>query len=136
MLAALTAGALRAAFGSLPARIVDVVDRGQAWTAAEPGSDPVGAAAYEGLVAAALEEAKREVAAGEAVLVAAGIRTTAAVREGHAAAELIGEAASAGADLIVIGSHGHTGLARLVLGSVARSVLMHAHCSVLVVPVR
>ena len=36
------------------------------------------------------------------------------------------------AGLIVLGTHGRTGLARLVLGSVARNVLHHATCSVLV----
>ncbi len=36
-------------------------------------------------------------------------------------------------DLVIMGSHGRTGLARLLLGSVARSVLHHATCSVLVV---
>ena len=33
------------------------------------------------------------------------------------------------ADLIVVGSHGRTGLQRLVLGSVSQSVVAHAHCS-------
>ena len=32
-----------------------------------------------------------------------------------------------------MGTRGHTGLTRLILGSVARNVLLHAHCSVLVV---
>jgi nucleotide-binding universal stress UspA family protein len=32
-----------------------------------------------------------------------------------------------------MGTRGHTGLARLFLGSVARNVLLHAHCSVLIV---
>lgn len=36
------------------------------------------------------------------------------------------------ADLIVIGSHGRTGLTRLVLGSVAERVTRLAHCPVLV----
>lgn len=34
------------------------------------------------------------------------------------------------ADLIVIGSHGHTRLAMLLLGSVAQAVLTHSHCAV------
>ncbi len=38
-----------------------------------------------------------------------------------------------GADLIVVGSHGRTGLTRLVLGSVAERVTRLAHCPVLVV---
>ncbi|MGH7202610.1 MAG: universal stress protein [Planctomycetaceae bacterium] len=36
------------------------------------------------------------------------------------------------ADLIVIASHGHHGLKRLLLGSVAERILRHAHCPVLV----
>jgi nucleotide-binding universal stress UspA family protein len=36
-------------------------------------------------------------------------------------------------DLLVIGSHGRTGLARLLIGSVASHVVSHAPCSVLVV---
>jgi nucleotide-binding universal stress UspA family protein len=41
--------------------------------------------------------------------------------------------AAAGCDLIVIGTHGRTGLARILLGSVAEQVIRHAPCSVLVV---
>jgi len=37
------------------------------------------------------------------------------------------------ADLIVLGSHGRRGLDRLLLGSVAESIALHAHCSVEVV---
>lgn len=39
-----------------------------------------------------------------------------------------------GADLIVISTHGRTGLRRFVLGSVAESVVRHARVPVLVVP--
>jgi nucleotide-binding universal stress UspA family protein len=35
-------------------------------------------------------------------------------------------------DLVVMGSHGHTGVARLLLGSVAEKVVRHARCPVLV----
>ncbi len=37
------------------------------------------------------------------------------------------------ADLIVLGTHGHTGLARLLMGSVAEWVVRHAECPVLTV---
>jgi nucleotide-binding universal stress UspA family protein len=35
-------------------------------------------------------------------------------------------------DLVVMGSHGHTGIARMLLGSVAEKVVRHARCPVLV----
>jgi nucleotide-binding universal stress UspA family protein len=38
-----------------------------------------------------------------------------------------------GFDLVVIGTHGRTGLSRILLGSVAEKVIRHAPCSVLVV---
>ena len=38
-------------------------------------------------------------------------------------------------DLIVLGSHGKNALTKLVMGSVTRQVIGHAHCAVLVVPV-
>lgn len=50
--------------------------------------------------------------------------------EGHAA--IVKRAEAFGADLVVVGSHGRTGLARLVLGSVAEKVVRHAPCAVLV----
>ena len=37
-----------------------------------------------------------------------------------------------GADLLVVGSHGRTGLSRMVLGSVAMAVVQHAPCPVVV----
>jgi universal stress protein A len=44
------------------------------------------------------------------------------------------EAAQLVADLIVMGTHGRTGLAHLLLGSVAEATLRHAPCPVLTVP--
>lgn len=40
-----------------------------------------------------------------------------------------------GAELIVVGSHGRTGLSRMLLGSVAERVVRLAHCQVLIVKV-
>jgi nucleotide-binding universal stress UspA family protein len=48
-------------------------------------------------------------------------------------ASVVTHAAEQGAhDLIAIGTHGHRGFRRLLLGSVAESVIRHAPCSVLV----
>lgn len=52
--------------------------------------------------------------------------------EGRPADVILEAADAAPTDLIVVGSRGQTGLRRMVLGSVARDVLHHARCSVLV----
>jgi nucleotide-binding universal stress UspA family protein len=68
-----------------------------------------------------------------AELVAAGLDATEERREGEPAGEILAAAVATGADLIVLGTHGRTGLARLAKGSVAGKVLHHASCSVLIV---
>lgn len=54
------------------------------------------------------------------------------VRTGNAPYEIVQTARQLNADLIVIGTHGRTGLKRLALGSTAEKVVRHAHCPVLV----
>lgn len=49
-------------------------------------------------------------------------------------AEILDQAQTWPADLLVMGNHGHGGLTRLVLGSVAERVLRLARCPVLIVP--
>jgi len=53
-------------------------------------------------------------------------------RIGHAVHEVLELARDVGADLIVLGSHGRTGLRRLFLGSVSEEVVRHAECPVMV----
>jgi len=62
-----------------------------------------------------------------------GLRPTSEVRIGDAAQQLIAAATEDDADLIVVGTRGLTTLSRLVIGSVARKVLLHAPTSVLVI---
>jgi len=69
----------------------------------------------------------------ERELRAAGVETVAKVMQGDPRAVLVDAARSEHADLIIVGSHGRTGLAKLVMGSVASYVVAHAPCSVLVV---
>jgi nucleotide-binding universal stress UspA family protein len=73
--------------------------------------------------------------AGRAVdgLTPAGLTTETAVREGDPRSAIVDEAEEWEADLIVVGSHGRTGLSRWLLGSVAQAVVGHAPCSVEVV---
>jgi nucleotide-binding universal stress UspA family protein len=47
-------------------------------------------------------------------------------------AAIVERAEAAVADLLVVGAHGHSGLERVLLGSVSGRVVGHAHCSVLV----
>lgn len=47
---------------------------------------------------------------------------------------IVDEALAAGADLIVMGTHGRTGIDRVMLGSVSETVLRKAPCAVLTVP--
>ena len=53
--------------------------------------------------------------------------------EGDAAGEIVRYAADAAVDVIVLGTHGRTGVERLLMGSVAEKVMRDAPCSVLVV---
>jgi nucleotide-binding universal stress UspA family protein len=55
------------------------------------------------------------------------------LRIGNPAREIVQLASDLSADLIVVGTHGRTGMTKLLLGSVARNVLSHASCPVLVV---
>jgi universal stress protein A len=61
---------------------------------------------------------------------------TVVVRKGTPFHEIALAATELKADLIVIATHGYTGLKHVLLGSTAERVVRHAHCPVLVVPAR
>jgi nucleotide-binding universal stress UspA family protein len=63
----------------------------------------------------------------------AGVEGEAFVREGRAVAAILAEIASSGADLVVMGSHGSTGLTHALLGSVAERTIRLAPIPVLTV---
>lgn len=54
------------------------------------------------------------------------------IERGSGYAGIVRRAEAWAADVVVVGSHGRTGLPRLLLGSVAEQVVRHAHCPVLV----
>jgi nucleotide-binding universal stress UspA family protein len=96
------------------------------------------------LAAATLEDMRRQQAQEAdlltsrvaATLKGASISTETVVREGDPRSAIVEEASEWGSDLIVVGSHGRTGVKRWLLGSVANGVVSHAPCSVEVVRTR
>ena len=58
---------------------------------------------------------------------------TTAVIDGSPTRAILREAEAFSADLIVVGSHGHSAVAGFLLGSVSQSVATHAKCSVEIV---
>lgn len=65
--------------------------------------------------------------------VAAKVKAKVEVHVGDAYEMIVDIAKKKKADVIVMGSHGRTGLTRLLMGSVTSRVIGHAPCSVLVV---
>lgn len=65
---------------------------------------------------------------------ARGLDVTALLIQGHPVEKIVEEANRLGVGMIVMGSHGRSGLARLVLGSVSEGVMRRATCPVLIVP--
>lgn len=80
-----------------------------------------------------LSQGEDDVAAAQRVLANAGLKTFGCVLRGYPKAIIVDEAKSWGADLIVVGSHGRRGIARVLMGTVSEAVAIHAHCSIEVI---
>jgi nucleotide-binding universal stress UspA family protein len=102
-------------------------------TAVSPGLYGEAMTMYEQSREEANRQANAVAAAAVARLDQAGFQANAIARSGDPAHEIVAHANEYQARLLVLGTRGHTGLRRLMLGSVARNVLLHAPCSVLVV---
>lgn len=85
------------------------------------------------LEARARRDAERRLAAAVSQAERSGIATTGTLVKGAPAEVIVRIARREGADLIVIGTHGRSGLGRLFMGSVAARVLGTAKCPVLTV---
>ena len=83
----------------------------------------------DAVVAGAKGQADKILAAAEA----AGHDVHVELVQGSPSDVLTTAAAKGGHDLIAVGAHGHRGMRRLLLGSVAESTIRHAACTVLVV---
>ena len=75
-------------------------------------------------------------ALAEQELRTAGLQTEARVAPGDPGQVIVELAQKEMVDLVVVGSHGRSGISRLLMGSVATHVVTHAPCSVLVVKPR
>ncbi len=123
------------AFGGVPVTLVSAIPPKDAW-----GLDARVLARRE--VAAGIDatrEAARDrmtevQAAAASRLREAGHPVTCLVRDGPPANVILEEAERCGADLIAMGTRARRGLDRILVGSVARKVLLHAVASVLVAP--
>ncbi len=99
----------------------------------DPGMIAIPAGDLAGQLEAESEAARAEL--GHAVATVFGAEPDVEVEQRLVEAEA-GEglvAASSEADLVVVGSHGRSGLRAAILGSVSRHVVEHAHCPVVVV---
>ena len=90
-------------------------------------------ASYVDLMVRARREVERRLGVLAAQARKAGVRVEAGFVEGVPADEILRAARKRQADLIVIGTHGRTGLGRLFMGSVAERVLLRAPVPVLTV---
>lgn len=90
-----------------------------------------------GLAARAIDEAQREAEARMSEFLRAhntsGHLGEVLVRMGDPAQTILLAAEQLNAELVVVGTHGRKGLSRILLGSVAETVVRDAHCPVLVV---
>lgn len=83
---------------------------------------------------AVLREARQRLALHVATTAGTSFGASAEAVIGQPAETIVAYAAANGFDAIVLGSHGRSGLARALLGSVAEHVIRTASCPVLTVP--
>lgn len=121
-------------FRSLPVDVVAVSETAVPWNAGMVAGlyDEV-MTSYAQDVEAARQGMNEIAEMATTTLRAAGVVATPHVIEGDPAHEIVEFARRRPGALVVVGTRGHGGLARLVLGSVARNVLLHADGSVLIV---
>lgn len=96
------------------------------------GPDPYNVS-YDRMADQFRDKAESDAKAAQAILVEQGFEVETLTMMGNPAEVLIDLAKSEKADLIVVGSHGKSGLQRFLLGSVSDKVTRYAPCSILVV---
>ena len=93
----------------------------------------VSARAVERLITSARTDAAKRLDALVRKARSAGVRARGELLDGNPRDAIARAARRKGADLLVVGTHGRTGLRKLFLGSVAERIVGTAHCPVLTV---
>jgi nucleotide-binding universal stress UspA family protein len=88
---------------------------------------------FEAVWKALREQAKDLVGKAAEKLRASKFNVSTELVEGDPKSQIIDIANEWHADMIVLGSHGRSGLNRFLMGSVSQDVVRHAHCSVEIV---
>lgn len=120
------------AFGRMFGATLDLVH--VAVEVAYPLPPPIDLASLPIDIGPALERAAKGLAVEEARVREAGVACESATLVGSADREIVERARTTAADLIIMGTHGRSGLAHLILGSNSARVVQHAPCPVLIVP--
>ncbi|GIX47207.1 MAG: hypothetical protein KatS3mg131_1418 [Candidatus Tectimicrobiota bacterium] len=94
---------------------------------------PLGEASWLSYLAEVEAEAREALERRLARVREAGLEGEAVVVHGIPWQEIVAQAQARKADLVVVGTHGRSGLLHALLGSVAEKVVRHAPCPVLVV---
>ncbi len=94
---------------------------------------PYEVAVPDALIQEARDAASRKLADSLSKASAAGVKAHSHLAEVPAASAIVRVAEEEDVDLIVMGTHGHSGLKHLLLGSVAERTLRQAPCAVLTV---
>lgn len=98
-----------------------------------PIFNPYAVSVPDALLSQARDEAARRLQECVARAEKAGVAAKSHLAEVPAAQAIAHLAGELGANLVVMGTRGHTGLKHVLLGSVAERTLRHAPCSVLIV---
>ena len=64
-----------------------------------------------------------------------GVDAQAILLKGDTAENIIEKAKELQADIIILGTHGHGCLRKAIVGSVSKSIIRHARCNVMIVPI-
>ena len=123
------AGELARRFGA-SLRLLHVV---QPLTTVALGQDGIDVPTLMELEARVAANAERQMSTTRTALAASGITVSTEVLTGHPATVIVNVARARKCDLIVMGTHGRTGLPHLFMGSVAEKVTRLAPCPVLTV---